>query len=86
MEVSVRELKNNLSKYLKKVAQGIPVIVTTHHHAVARIVPITSSKRDLMEVWQGKNIRWQGEKPKGGKLRPKMGKKSVSEIVLEERR
>jgi prevent-host-death family protein len=86
MEVSIRELKNNLSKYLKKVTQGSPVIITAHRHAVARIVPISPSKRDLMMFWQGKNIRWNGEKPRGGKLRVKTGKKSAAEMVLGDRR
>ena len=30
MQVSVRELKNNLSKYLKLVRQGESVVVTSH--------------------------------------------------------
>lgn len=41
MRASVRDLKNNLSAYLKKVRLGEELIITVHHHAVAKLVPLT---------------------------------------------
>ncbi len=40
MEVGVRDLKNNLSRYLARVSAGDEVIVTDRGRAVARITPI----------------------------------------------
>ncbi|MGC9155644.1 MAG: type II toxin-antitoxin system Phd/YefM family antitoxin [Ferrimicrobium sp.] len=40
MEVGVRELKNNLSRYLAKVGSGDELIVTDRGRAIAKITPI----------------------------------------------
>jgi len=40
MEVGIRDLRNQLSKYLAGVAQGDELVVTDHGQAVARIVPV----------------------------------------------
>ncbi len=40
MEVGVRELKNNLSRYLHRVRTGSELVVTDHGRAVARVVPL----------------------------------------------
>lgn len=39
-EVGVRQLRDNLSRYLKQVRNGAEVTVTDHGRAVARIVPL----------------------------------------------
>lgn len=38
-EVGIRELRDNLSRYLKQVKEGEDVVVTDHGRAVARIIP-----------------------------------------------
>ncbi len=46
--VGVRELKDNLSRYLAVVRRGGEVVVTDHGHPIARVVPIlgrTSQER-----------------------------------------
>jgi prevent-host-death family protein len=37
MEVSVRDLKNHLSEYLRRVRAGEDIVVTSHGRAVARL-------------------------------------------------
>ncbi len=37
MEVSVRDLKNHLSEYLRRVRAGEEIVVTSHGRAVARL-------------------------------------------------
>lgn len=44
MEVGVRELKNNLSRYLARVSQGSEVIVTDRGRAIAKITPIGTKR------------------------------------------
>ncbi len=87
MKVSVHELKNNLSKYLRLVVNGESVVVTSHKKALAKLVPMDQSKMDLKTFLASKGIYWTGKKPKGGRLLPKIkGKKTVAEMVLEDRR
>ena len=38
--VGVRELRQNLSKYLDRVKAGEDLVVTEHGHEVARLVPL----------------------------------------------
>lgn len=45
MEVGVRELKQQLSKYLDDVERGAELIVTDRGRPKARIVPITAAGR-----------------------------------------
>jgi prevent-host-death family protein len=40
MKVGVRELRNNLSRYLERVHGGAEVVVTEHGRAIAKVVPI----------------------------------------------
>ena len=45
MKVGVRELRNNLSRYLDRVHAGDEVIVTDHGREIARVVPIANDER-----------------------------------------
>jgi prevent-host-death family protein len=40
IEVGVRELRNNLSRYLDRVREGEELVVTDRGNAVARVLPI----------------------------------------------
>ncbi len=50
VEVGVRDLKNNLSRYLDGVGQGTEVIVTDHGRPVARLVKIDASTDRLTDL------------------------------------
>ncbi|MHB1947955.1 MAG: type II toxin-antitoxin system Phd/YefM family antitoxin [Gammaproteobacteria bacterium] len=41
MQVSIKDLKNNLSSYLKIVGRGQELVITSHHHPIAKIIPIS---------------------------------------------
>lgn len=43
--VGVRDLKDNLSRYLAIVRKGGEVVVTEHGHPIARVVPINGKAR-----------------------------------------
>lgn len=53
MEIGVRELKNNLSRYLAKVSAGDEVIVTDRGRAVAKIMPIGTERTLDRLITQG---------------------------------
>lgn len=85
--VGVRELKARLSEYLKQVADGNVIEVTSRGKPVARILPTGRKKKsDAMDLvregvanWNGKRIRVKmpAFRLKGGKL--------ASDLVLENR-
>jgi len=45
--VSVATLKKNLSLYLATVKKGQELIITSHRHPVARLLPVEKAPRDL---------------------------------------
>ncbi len=46
MTTSVRELKDHLSKYLRRVQSGEEVIITSHRRPVAKLVPLSGDETD----------------------------------------
>jgi prevent-host-death family protein len=51
MEVSIRQLKANLSSYIRKAAVSRTVTVSVHNRPVARIGPIrVGSRSNLAEL------------------------------------
>lgn len=78
--VNVAILKEKLSHYLNLVKSGQEVIVTSHRHRVARIVPVTAPSAEIIEPTRPvKNLH----KIKGVKL-----KRSASGVrsLLDDRR
>ena len=87
--VGIRELKNNLSRYLAAVGRGEEVVVTARGKPVARIVKESAAKPDR---------RWREELIARGLLRPALHErrepgpppldvpgKPLSEIIIEDR-
>jgi prevent-host-death family protein len=53
METGIRELKDNLSRYIRRIEAGERIVVTTHGRVVAELVPTAgrrgrSSQFDLL--------------------------------------
>jgi prevent-host-death family protein len=97
MDASVRELKARLSHYLKLVAHGEQVTVTSRGRPIARLMPAAPEaankepgpaeiKRRLAAI--PGIILGEPGKIKGSKhpIRIRKGQKILSEIVLEDRR
>jgi prevent-host-death family protein len=86
--VGVRQLKEHLSRYLKRVKSGESIIVTDRKKEVAVLVPYgmeTDEEKVLRSIQHG-IAYWAGGKPKGMMpLIVSRGKK-VSNAVLEDRR
>ena len=86
MQVSVRELKNHLSKYLHQVQMGGSIVVTVHNVPLARLLPIpTHADENIQRILQIEGVHWNGKKPKGGKDRPIIEGKTASDYVIEDR-
>jgi len=86
--VGVRELKAQLSKYLRQVKAGRSFIVTERGKAVGRLVPATQSLEEKLDAlvnsghadWNGKRL--EPTKPPARTLKGH----SVAELLLEDRR
>jgi prevent-host-death family protein len=93
MEVSVREMKNRLSKYLKLVQAGKDVVITDRGRAVARLILVELAPeqaeaaylrriRALPWVRPGKRGKVRGARHP---IRLKPGSKTAAETVIEDR-
>lgn len=87
-EVGVRELKNRLSRYLKRVQAGEELIITEHGRTVARLVPVKvpELQEALRPLLRDGSIRWAGGKPRGVGKPPKMRGRNLSDLIIEDRR
>ena len=64
MDASIRQLKANLSAYIKKAAAGESITVSVHDRPVARIVPLkVTASRSALAALNG--VQWNGGKPRG---------------------
>jgi prevent-host-death family protein len=84
MEVGVRELRNNLSRYLDRVRDGNELIVTDRGHAIARVVPIGSQRTLDRLIAEG--IVTPAREKRRGVPKPIRTKSTVSDLVGEQRR
>lgn len=84
--VSVRELRDHLSEYLRAVETGATLVVTSHNRPVARLVAAEAPPDGLPEI---PGVRWAKSK---GKLsgpvssRPVNTGEPLSDWVIANRR
>ncbi len=86
--VGIRELKNRLSEFLRRVADGERVTVTDRGRPVAVLVPPTERPEDekLLAMVREGLAKWGGGKPRGLVKPVRIRGKPISETVLEDRR
>ena len=88
ISTGIKDLKNRLSHYLREVKNGEEVIITERGKAIATIVPVEragDNSRLLSLVNEGFAV-WKCGKPSGSKHPVKIKGRSVSRIVIEDRR
>ncbi len=89
VEVGIRELRLNLSKYVARVRDGAEVIVTDHGKPVVRLSPIDEQEAHIARLMREGLIK-PAKRPKSKTLPPPVpliGEGPlVSEIILEDRR
>ena len=66
--VSVATLKNNLSHYLAAAKEGREIIVTSHRHPIARIVPAETVAAEKVKIIPAKKSVASLKRIKGVKL------------------
>ena len=85
MEVGIRDLRNNLSKYLAAVALGDELVVTDHGQAVARIQPVKVPRAIDRLVAEGLVTPSSG-RPRSRPVRRIKTNRPISGLVAEQRR
>lgn len=83
MQASIKNLKNNLSSYLSRVKEGEEIIITSHNHAIAKIIPLMNAKNEAIT---DQAIFFEEIKALHDKLRKIKLKKSMRDTVLAKRK
>jgi prevent-host-death family protein len=87
MQVSIRELKANLSRYLRQAAAGEALQITSHGRVVAQVRGVPdNAPGDVAKLLAAGAASWSGGKPSGARLRLQDNRKPISALVLEDRR
>ncbi|MFH1581516.1 MAG: type II toxin-antitoxin system prevent-host-death family antitoxin [Pseudomonadota bacterium] len=86
--IGIRELKENLSRYMKRVRSGEKIIVTDRKKEIAIIMPLEKKPREakIYQLIQRGMACWSGGKPEGMPTRIVSRGNSVSNAVVEDRR
>ena len=84
MEVGVRELRNNLSRYLERVRGGEEVVVTDRGRAIARVLPVGTER--ALDRLIAKGLVTPAQRPKRRTRQPIKSKGTVSDLVADQRR
>lgn len=86
--VGIRELKRNLSEYLRSVKAGKKVVITDRKKEIAVIVPFqkVDEQGKILQLVREGVADWSGEKIRGMSARIRSKRESVSEAVSEDRR
>jgi prevent-host-death family protein len=83
----IRELKEQLSAYIRRVKSGETIVITDRGKPVGRLVPYSDSLAHRLELMQEAGfINWSGQSL--GKLEPAVPNKSkqlISDLLLEDR-
>jgi prevent-host-death family protein len=87
----IKELKNQLSRYIALVKKGDDVLITERGRVIARVIPENHCRNSLRQALQtlvlkGQVIMPTREIEKNFPEPVKLPGKAVSEIVLEDRR
>jgi prevent-host-death family protein len=83
-QVGVRELRDNLSRYLERVQHGENVVVTDRGRAIARVVPIEGERTIDRLIREGRIV--PAASAKRPAPRPVRGGGTVSDLVADQRR
>lgn len=86
MQVSIRELKAHLSRYLAQARQGTALEITSHRRVVARVTGVPESGTSILgDLIARGAAQWDGNKPQGAHIALSKGGNPLSRIVVEDR-
>ena len=85
MTVCIRELKTQLSEYLRRVKAGQIIVITERGQPIGRIMPVAESLEERMQHLIDAGLAsWSGQKPKPvGTLIVNNSDVLASDVVVE---
>jgi prevent-host-death family protein len=85
--VGIRELKAQLSRYVRQVKAGTTLVITERGKPVGRIVPIKPSvEAQMQDLLQTGLVAWNGHKlVSKAPVAQAQGDKTVADLLLEDR-
>ena len=86
VEVGVRDLKNNLSRYLSRVRAGEEVIVTDHGRPVARLAGLDQADDRLADLVASGAVRPPRSRTRHRPATRISAKGPVSDLAADQRR
>lgn len=84
MDVGVRELRNNLSRYLDRVRNGEEVVVTDRGRAIARVLPVETER--VLDRLIAEGVVTRASQPKHRAGIPIKASGTVSDLIADQRR
>jgi prevent-host-death family protein len=86
--VGVRELKNRLSEFLRRVGEGERITVTDRGRPVAVLGPAepAADDEDIRRMVREGLATWSGGKPRGARRPARIKGKPMHETIREDRR
>jgi prevent-host-death family protein len=89
VEAGVREVKDRLSEYLRKVKAGEEVVITEHGRPVAKLsrvaaAPVRPAWLERM-IARGEIIPGTGGMPRGSNIRMRGEGPTISDIIIQHR-
>ena len=84
VQVGVRDLKNNLSRYLERVRDGDEVVVTDRGRPIARLIAVDASTDRLADLIDQGLVR-PATAPRGRRPKPLKTAGIVSDLVADQR-
>lgn len=86
-ETGIRQLKSNLSAYLRRVKAGETVVITEHGKPIGRIVPVAEPVEErIQQLAQAGLVAWNGSRlPLTAPAAHLQGERTVADLLLEDR-
>jgi prevent-host-death family protein len=86
-KVGVRQLKNQLSRYLARVRKGEVLAVTQRGRDIAILSPVSTPTvpKELAEMVTAGLAEWRGGKPSGAAHPEKVRGRQISSLIIEDR-
>jgi prevent-host-death family protein len=88
IETGVRELRDHLSEYLRRVRGGEQITITDRGRPIATLLGVhtnEATERAWSLVQQGLG-EWSGGRPRGSSNPPRVAGRRAEEAVIEDRR
>ena len=86
MNITVRDFKSQMSKYLRRAQAGEHLTITSHRKPVARVLGIPAAGEDgPSRLVASGAASWSGGKPSGANLSLADDGTPISQMVLEDR-